>query len=470
MKKYDVIVMGAGPAGIATAQKLSENGKSVLVIDKDSQVGGISKTVNYKIFLFDLGPHRFFTKSKTINKLWEDTLGEDFLPVDRLTRIYYKNKFFNYPIKPVNALQGLGIITAIQVLLSYLWIKIYPYPREDNFEEWVSNRFGYKLYSIFFKSYTEKLWGIPCAEIQAEWVAQRIKGLSMRSAIKNALFPKKNSLKTLVEEFHYPKYGSGMMYEKMAENAKNFGAEFLMREKVLEIFHENGKAKTVKVKNLDSGEVTILESDYLVSSIPLTFLAKILNPAPDQEVLEAINNLKYRSTLIINLIYKKTKNPFPDNWIYVHSPEVKMLRIGNPANMSPFMVPDKEKIALGVEYVCEEKGSLWNKNDEELIDMAVQELEMLDFLKKSDFSDGFVIRVPKTYPVYSTSYPENFEKLKKFIDGFQNLQPIGRYGMFKYNNMDHSLLTGIYAAENILGANHDIWEVNEEKEYHEEKK
>ena len=467
----DVIIFGAGPSGLAGAHELVTHNKKIIIFEKDKQVGGISKTIKFRDCYFDLGGHRFFTKSQRVNKLWNKTLGDNFLKRPRLSRIYYRNKFFNYPIKPLNAFKGLGLITSIQILFSYLLIKLFPYKRENTFEEWTSNRFGKKLYRIFFKTYTEKLWGIPCTEIQAEWVAQRIKGLSLLSAVKNALLPNKNSkIKTLINEFKYPKYGPGMMYSKMAEDIKQMGGKIYTETEVLKINHTDFTVNSATVKNKAEQitEETFHAKNFL-SSMPITTLIKRLSPSAPEEVIQASNNLTYRSFISISVILK-APNPFPDTWIYIHSPEVKMGRIQNFKNWSPHMVANDKQVALGLEYFCTENDELWNMKDEDLIKLGLEELEKIHLGKKETFVDGFVARVPKAYPVYDRTYNKNLEVVKNYLDKFKNLQPIGRYGMFKYNNMDHSILTGIYAAENILGKEHNIWQVNADQEYHEQTK
>jgi len=465
--RKDVIIFGAGPAGLAGAVKLVKNKKSVVVFEKGKQVGGISKTINYKGFRFDLGGHRFFTKSKEVNDLWNETLKKDFLERPRLSRMYYRNRFFAYPIKPFNALWGLGLWESFLIFLSYLKTKLFPYKEEKNFTQWVTNRFGDRLYRTFFKTYTEKLWGIPCEEIQAEWVAQRIKGLSMRSAIKNALFPdKRGKIKTLIDKFKYPKYGPGMMYEKMEENIKKIGGEVLKEREVKKVMHEDFEVKSVVVKDKEKEEE--YEADHFLSSMPINELVKRLSPKPSDKVLRAADGLTYRSLITISVILK-SKSPFPDTWIYIHSPEAKMARIQNFKRWSPYMSPDNSKTPLGLEYFCSEGDELWNMEDEDLIKLGMKELEIIGLGRKKDFIDGFVARTPKTYPVYDANYPRNMRIIKDYLNKFKNLQPIGRYGMFKYNNMDHSILTGLYSAENILGKDHDIWQVNADEEYHEEK-
>ena len=466
-KKLDVIIFGAGPAGLASAIKLVKNGRSVAVFEKEKQVGGISKTLKYKGYRFDLGGHRFFTKSKEVNNLWNETLGENFITRPRLSRIYYNHKFFYYPLKPFNALFGLGLWRSTQIILSYFWIRLFPYKEEKNYEQWVTNRFGKKLYETFFKTYNEKLWGIPCTEMVAEWVAQRIKGLSLRTAIKNALFPDKSGkVKTLIDEFKYPRYGPGMMYEKMAENVGKLGGQVLTESEVVKINHNNFKAISVVIRDRN-GNKKEYQADHFLSSMPITELIKRLAPAAPKEVLKAAYQLKYRSLLTVNVILD-SPSPFPDTWIYIHAPEVKMGRIQNFGNWSPYMLANRNKTALGLEYFCTEGDELWTTSDDQLIKMGLEDLETIRLGKKSNFMDGFVARTPKAYPVYDAAYQQNIQIIKEYLGKFENLQPIGRYGMFKYNNMDHSILTGLYAAENIMGvAKHDIWEVNTDQEYHE---
>lgn len=464
----DVIIFGAGPAGLAGAHKLSSAGKKVIIFEKEKEVGGISKTIEFKGYRFDLGGHRFFTKSAEVERLWKKTLGEDFLVRPRLSRIFYQGKFFDYPVKPINALLGLGLFESMLIVLDYLKIKVFPYKNEDNFQKWVSNRFGDRLFRHFFKSYTEKVWGIPSEEIQAEWAAQRIKGLSLFSALKNAILPnKKKKIKTLIDKFHYPKFGPGMMYEKMAENILEMGGMIEREFRVCEIIVSKNKVEKVVVADKNNFKKEF-SSDYFLSSMPITRLVESISPEPPKEVLLASKNLSYRSFLTVSLILKTSKS-FPDTWIYIHSPEVKVGRIQNFKNWSPFMVPKKNTTALGLEYFCSEGDELWKMEDSKLIELALSELQKIGLGRKKDFLDGFVKRVPKAYPVYDKNYPKNIAILKKYLKEIKNLFPIGRYGMFKYNNMDHSILTGLYAAKNILGENHDIWEVNADEDYQEEK-
>lgn len=467
-KNFDVIIFGAGPAGLAAAISLAKKRKNIAVFEKDKQVGGISKTLKYKGYRFDLGGHRFFTKSKIVNQLWNETLGKKFLTRSRLSRIYYKNRFFSYPLKPMNAFFGLGIIASLEIIASYVWSRLFPYKEEKNYEQWVSNRFGKKLYKTFFKTYNEKLWGLPCTELQAEWVAQRIKGLSLTSAIKNAVFPDRgNKIKTLISKFNYPRYGPGMMYEKIAENIKKIGGKIIMEEEIVKINHNNFRIVSVITKDKNNNKKEY-RSDYFLSSMPITELIKRISPSVPQDILKAAHDLRYRSLLTINVILN-SPSPFPDTWIYIHASEVKMGRIQNFYNWSPYMLENKNKTALGLEYFCTEGDTFWKTSDKELIKIGIEELEKIELGKKLDFLDGFVARTPKAYPVYDMAYLDNINLIKDYLKKFINIQPIGCYGMFKYNNMDHSILTGLYAAENILGGKHDIWNVNVDQEYYEEK-
>lgn len=467
----NVIIMGAGPAGLAAGYELQRNGVKSTLCEADPQVGGISKTIQYKNYYFDLGGHRFFTKFKEVDQLWHEVLEDKFQKTPRISRIYYRNKFFNYPLTALNAFLGVGIWDTFIIIISYFKTKIKPYPKEDNFEEWVSNRFGRKLYSMFFKTYTEKVWGIPCATIQAEWAAQRIKGLSLRTAIINALFkPKNSNIKTLIDEFDYPIYGPGMMYHEMQNKINATGGRVLLNSKVLKVNHKNFMVESIEYKDAD-GKNQILTGTDFISSIPITELIQILNPAAGPEVLEAALNLRYRSIITVDVIVDKTRL-FPDNWIYIHSPEVKLGRIQNFKNWSAAMVPDSNKTSLGLEYFCNENDSFWNMSDEELFKLAATELEKIKIAKASDIEDYKIVRVPKAYPVYMMGYKPNLEIISKYITQFKNLQLIGRYGLFKYNNMDHSIMTGLYAAKNIVQGNnlYNTWEINTDDEYLEESK
>jgi len=465
-----MIIMGAGPAGLAAGYELAKQGVAPTLYEMDTQVGGISKTIEYKGNYFDLGGHRFFTKLDDVNRVWHEVLGDKFLKRPRMSRIYYNNKFFNYPLTAMNALMGVGIFNTVGILCSYVAAKIRPYPKEDTFEQWVSNRFGRRLFSIFFKTYTEKVWGIPCSEIQAEWAAQRIKGLSLYSAVINALFkPKGNKIKTLIDEFDYPEFGPGMMYDGMRSKIEEMSGTVKMQRRVTKVSHENGRVVSIETVGANDEAEVLRGSDFL-SSIPLTELVQILDPAPPEAVLAAARSLKYRSLVTIDIVVNQTKL-FPDNWIYIHSPEVKLGRIQNFKNWSPSMVADPSKTTLGLEYFCNEGDEFWNMADEDMFNLAADEVSKIKICDRAKIGDYVVVRVPKAYPVYDMAYPKHLKVIRDYLDGFENLQPIGRYGMFKYNNMDHSILTGLLAARNIIAGSkvNNIWNVNTDDEYQEEK-
>ncbi len=461
------IITGGGPAGLTASWELAKHGFPAVVLEASSQVGGIARTVNYKGYLFDIGGHRFFTKWDEVFHLWEEILGDKFLERPRLSRIYYRKRYFYYPIRPLNALLGLGIIECIRVVLSFIHIRLFPFPTEDNFEQWVSNRFGKRLYQIFFKTYTEKVWGIPCNQIQADWAAQRIKGLSLASAIKAALLkPKGSKIKTLIDRFHYPERGPGMMWERLTERLQSRGYPVCLEKPVVKI-HHNGHSITRVVTKGSSGEETF-EGTHFISTMPIRHCVRALDPPAPPAILDAANGLRYRDFLIVSLIINR-KELFPDNWIYVHSPDVLVGRIQNFKNWSPAMVPDPNKTCLGMEYFVFVNDALWSMPDAELVALAAKEIEKLGLAKATEVEDGAVVRVPKAYPMYDPGYRERVEKIRRYLERFPNLQLVGRNGMHKYNNQDHSMMTALGAARNILGGKHDLWAINTEPEYHEEK-
>lgn len=469
-KMKNIVIMGGGPAGLAAGYSLTKAGHKVTVIEKERQVGGISKTVTEKGYRFDLGGHRFFTKIDEVEQLWNEVLEEDFLLRPRLSRIYYRGKFFDYPIKPFNALSGLGLYEAVLIMGSYMGIKIKPIKPEESFEDWVVNRFGRRLFEHFFKSYTEKVWGISTKELKAEWAAQRIQGLSLVSAVTNAFMKqfKKNKIKTLIEEFHYPRLGPGQMYESMAQAIERSGGTVLINAQVSKIKLDRNQVISVIYNNDNHSDIEILADSY-ISSLPLRDLLNALSPVEAVEVMQAGNSLKYRDFLSVNLALDK-EFLFPDNWIYVHSPDVNLGRVQNFKQWSPELVPDAETCSLGLEYFCNEGDNLWSSNDEDLIDMAVEEISRLGLIEKGIVRWGKVIRVPKAYPVYDDDYQKAMPIIMPFLKSLENLQTIGRNGLHRYNNMDHSILTGILAAKNIEGGQYDIWQVNTDDDYHEEVK
>ncbi|KKD36534.1 MAG: NAD(P)/FAD-dependent oxidoreductase [Limnoraphis robusta] len=465
---HPVVIIGAGPAGLTAAYELTKRGVHPHVLEAASQVGGISRTEVYKGYRFDIGGHRFFTKVDIVNQLWQEVLGKEFIQVPRLSRIYYQNKFYDYPLSIYNTLFNLGIIESLLILLSYFKArvkgKLQPDVEPETFEEWVTDSFGSRLYRTFFKTYTEKVWGIPCNKIEAEWAAQRIKGLSLKKAVLNALFGS-NDTKTLIKKFDYPIYGPGMMWERFQQKVDENGGQVSLNTRVVSIKRE-GHHITEVIAYKEGQEIS-LKADKFISSMPVTALVNRLDPLPPDEVLQAAKSLSYRDFLIVALIIDEA-DLFPDNWIYIHSPEVKVGRIQNFKNWSPAMVPDQTKTCLGLEYFCTEGDEIWNLSDTELLDLATREIEELGLAKASKVEDGTILRQPKAYPVYDRDYRRHLQVIQDYLSQFDNLQTIGRNGMHRYNNQDHSMLTGVLAAQNVLGDHHDLWNVNTERSYHEE--
>jgi protoporphyrinogen oxidase len=461
-----VVVFGGGPAGLTAAYQLGKQRVPSIVLEKSGMLGGHARTESYNGYRFDIGGHRFFTKIELVNQLWREVLGDEFRKTRRLSRIYYNDKFFDYPLKLFNVLQGLGLATSAMMLFSYLYARIHPYPQEDNLEEWVSNRFGRRLFKTFFKTYTEKVWGIPCTEIRAEWAAQRITKLTFLVALKNAVFkPKVATAKTLIEEFEYPRLGPGMMWETMRDKVEYQGSAVRFNAEVVRIERSGNRIVRAIIRGADGEEEAIYGSHFL-SSIPIKELVLHLDPPPPDYVLEAINKFKYRDFLTVTLIVNK-EHLFPDNWIYIHSPKVQVGRIQNFKNWSRDMVPDLSKTSVGMEYFCNVGDALWSKDDQALIEQAKQELEVIGLADPADIDDGIVIRQPHAYPVYDSDYHEARDIVRTYIDSLENLQSIGRNGLHRYDNQDHAMLSAILAVKNIMGESHDLWTVNTEKEYHE---
>lgn len=462
------LVVGAGPAGLTGAYLLASRDYPVLVVEKDRQVGGISRTAQYKGFRFDLGGHRFFTKVPVVAELWRSMLGPDLLRRPRLSRIFYGDRFFDYPLRAMNALSGLGIVTAIQVALSYAWIRLRPIRPEVSLEDWVSNRFGRRLYRIFFKTYTEKVWGIPCHSIGAQWAAQRIKGLSLWTAVVSMLFGRfrrGKQITTLIEEFDYPRFGPGMMWERFQEEITARGGRVELGTEAVRLLHDGSRITAVGFEQ--DGKQKTQPVTAVLSTMPLRQLVASLSPAPPKAVRDAAARLNYRDFLTVALVIDQP-TLFPDNWIYIHDPRVKLGRVQNFKNWSPEMVPDPAKSCLGLEYFCFEGDGLWTMSDAELVELGRRELGAIGLADPAKVVDGTVVRVPKAYPVYDEGYLEALAVVRDYLLGFGNLQVAGRNGMHKYNNQDHSMVTAILAVENLLGGHHDVWAVNDDDEYHEE--
>lgn len=471
LKNKKVVIIGAGPSGLTAAYELCKARVESVILEKDGIIGGISRTINHNGYLFDIGGHRFFTKVKVVEDFWQEILSsKQFVRRSRLSRIYYNKKFFHYPLRVTNALFGLGILNSLLTVLSYSKARLTPVYPEVTFEDWVSNRFGKRLYQTFFKTYTEKVWGIPCHEISAEWASQRIQGLSLFSAIKNSIIPaangKNSPIKTLIDSFDYPVKGPGMMWETVAEIVESRGCRTQLNAQVEKIFWDKQGVKSLKISNSDGTEKVVSGSDF-ISSMPIRELIRKMEPEVPAEITEAAAKLNYRDFLTVAIVINKP-DIFQDNWIYIHEPTVKVGRIQNFKNWSPEMVPDQTKTCLGLEYFCTEGDELWKMADEKLIELATKELETLGFISPQDVVDGAVVKMPKAYPVYDSGYADALKTIRDFLRHFPNLYLVGRNGMHKYNNQDHSMLTAMLSVKNILGENHDVWEVNVEQDYHEE--
>ena len=464
-----VLVCGAGPAGLTAAYLLAKRGVSVTVLESSDTVGGISQTAQYKGYRFDIGGHRFFTKITPVQELWEELLGDQFIDVPRLSRIHYGGKYFNYPLQARNALSGLGIVNAVRIVASYVDARLHPYPVEDTFEEWVCNRFGRRLYELFFKTYTEKVWGIPCSEIRAEWAAQRIQGLSLAAAVLSAtsLNRRSSAIKTLIHTFKYPRLGPGQMWEACRDRIREMGGKVLMRHHVSGLEYSNGRLTAARVQT-PGGEVRIA-GRHFISTLPVRSLVRSMGDAAPASAREGAEGLAYRDFLVVALILEG-ENVFPDNWIYIHTPGVKVGRIQNFNNWSRDMVPEPGRTCLGFEYFCFKGDGLWNSSDEDLIALATRELEQLGLARASTVVDGTVVRVPKAYPIYDAAYRGHLDAVRDFTDAIPNLHMVGRNGMHKYNNQDHSMYTAMLTVANMYGANHDVWSVNTDLDYHEEQK
>ncbi len=478
-----VVVIGAGPAGLTAAYLLAREGVPVTVLESDPErVGGISRTVVHRSpacggaeFRFDIGGHRFFSKSREVEELWTEILGADMLVRPRLSRILYGGKFYAYPLQAREAIGNLGVLEAARCVASYAWARLFPVHNPRSFEEWVRNKFGRRLYEIFFKTYTEKVWGMSCQDISADWAAQRIKGLSLSTAVWHAIFPpaaprdRSQQVKTLIGSFRYPRLGPGMMWEAAARLTRELGGDVRLGCRVTGLERLAGGGWQVAYTD-DKGHRATIDASQVISSAPLRELVAGLSPAAPPAAVEAAAGLKYRDFLTVALVVRPT-NRFDDNWIYVHEPGVKVGRVQNFGSWSPEMVPDPALACYGLEYFCFEGDGVWTTSDSDLVALATRELVQLGLARAADVLDGCVVRQAKAYPVYDDDYARHVATIRATIEaGYPGLHPVGRNGMHKYNNQDHAMMTAMLTVRNILAgeSRYDVWNVNEDAEYHEE--
>jgi protoporphyrinogen oxidase len=470
------VIIGAGPAGLTAAYELSKHGQRVVVLEADPRyVGGISRTVEYHGYRFDIGGHRFFSKSREVEDLWTEILGPDMLERARSSKIFYRGKFYAYPLRPLEALSQLGLMESGRCVLSFLKARLRPMRDPKSFEDWVVNEFGDRLFRIFFKTYTEKVWGMSCKEISADWAAQRIKGLTLSGAIKNALLPRRKPgdraqvVKTLIDTFRYPRLGPGMMWKAFAEKVRALGGEVLQGRSVVACRFDSASSSWTVTSRTAGGATEEYRGEHLISSMPMRQLVEQIEPRLPEAAVRSGDSLRYRDFLTVGLILRE-RNRFTDNWIYIHDPNVKMGRLQNYKSWSPEMVPDPDYCCYGLEYFCNEGDGLWTTSDGELIALGAKELEQVGLGSASDVVDGCVIRQPKAYPVYDDDYQRHVGIIRRELETHcRNLHLVGRNGMHKYNNQDHAMMTALLAARNILaGENkYDVWSVNEDGEYHE---
>ena len=464
---YDLVIIGAGPAGLTAAYELANSNKKIIVLEKKSQVGGLAETKVFEKYRYDIGPHRFFTKNKEVYDLFLEMLDKDAVEVNRKTRILFKNSYFDYPLTPVNALFGLGILESIAIGFSYIFARIKSYlkiSKINNFEDWVVDKFGKKLFNNFFKNYTEKVWGIDCKDIGSDWAAQRIKGLSLSTAIKFALFPNsKKRPKTLVDKFYYPRLGAGMLWEKFEDFITSNDIEVSKNKKVTNVKKESDKF-IVTYEDSD-GIIHSVDTKNIFFSNPLLEFIDIFDDNTPQKVIDSAKSLQYRNHISVHVTVDKKL--FDDNWIYIHSPNLKMARIADFTNFSKDM-SQEGAYPLTLEYFCFESDEIWNKDNENITKFALNELKSI-FDEEFNIIHSAVSRNAKAYPVIRTGYQMHIEVIKEWLSSLHNITAIGRSGMFKYNNQDHAMATGLYAARTLLGiGNFDPWEVNVDGEYHEE--
>ena len=475
---FEALIIGAGPAGLTAAYQLTKAGKKVLVIEQDeTSVGGISRTANYKDYLFDIGGHRFFSKSREVVDLWNEILPDDFIDRPRLSRIFYDGKFYSYPLNGFEALRNLGIVESSLCMLSYAFARLRPIVAPRTFHQWVRNQFGERLFSIFFKTYTEKVWGMSCDDISADWAAQRIKGLDLGAAVVNALIRSFRGnrarkaggpvIKTLIESFRYPRKGPGMLWDACAAKVRAQGGEIVMGHKLQGLTRNEATGEWTLAAIGSNGEVQSWSAPHVISSAPITELMAAISPTPIS--LMQARALRYRDFLTVALIARSSSS-FPDNWVYIHDPAVKVGRVQNFRSWSPELVPQEGMTCLGLEYFCFEGDGLWSAPDADLIELAKQEIGHIGLIRAEEVVDACVVRQAKAYPVYDDAYRSHVDTIRRDLAlNFPNLHLVGRNGMHKYNNQDHAMMTAMLTVRNILAGEelYDIWDVNEDAEYHE---
>lgn len=455
------VILGAGPAGLTSAYELTRQGVACEVVEREKTAGGLCRTLDYEGYLFDIGGHRFLSRSVEVNALWKAILGDNLLTRQRKSRIYYRGNFFDYPLKPWDALKKMGPVGTLKSLVSYAGAQLRPPQDLSSFENWMIRRFGRHLYESFFKTYTEKVWGISCRDLSSDWADQRIQQLSLRKAVLQAFTPTANRrIKTLTESFGYPRKGPGQFYEMLKDACEEGGARFNFSSSVKKIMTEGSRISAVIVSS-ETGTAEYAGDHYL-ASIPITNFIKALEPEVPANIREAVNCLQFRGFISVNLIYD-VQDLFDDNWIYLHSPDVSAGRIQNYKNWSPEMVPAPETTSLGVEYFCSPGDNIWRLDDRDMIQLAVDELEQLGIVERKKYIKGFCVRVPHAYPIYRPGYREALQQLHGYLSNFKNLQMMGRAGLFRYNNSDHAILTGLNAARNVMGEQHDLWSIDPDR-------
>jgi protoporphyrinogen oxidase len=454
--EHNIAVIGAGPAGLAAGHALCKAGLRPLILERTDKVGGLSRTESYKGFLFDVGGHRFYTRNAEVWQLWQELLGDDFVKVQRLSRIHYNGRFFRYPLQPVDTMRQLGLWESARVASSYAAARIHPYSHPASFEQWTVNRFGRRLYEIFFKSYTEKVWGIPCDQIAADWADLRIGNLSLSKAVRNAWFGQRG-IKSLIEEFHYPVLGPGMIWARLLLMIQATGGEVRLESEVIGLNHEGRRIRGLTLRS--NGALEKIDCTQVITSMPLADLVLRLQPEPPAEVQQAARRLGYRGFIMVGLILDRA-DLFPDNWIYVHSPGVRVGRVQNFRNWSRALIPNSSQTSIGMEYFCNAGDDMWNRSDAELIRLACGEFATLGLGRNAGVEDGTVVRETAAYPLYARGYQRDVQTIREYLRRFENLQTIGRNGTHRYNNQDHSMLAGMLAARNVLGETNDLWSVN----------